>query len=233
MSGFPDYPYLAERTAEGRLSELRRHAEDVHAHLSAIWKLKRARSGDAFDLGAAIQTELRESRRLLDQITGLGAHPSADALWRDLGLWPDADTRPLDGDAAEALESLPPEMRAELESGRQSVKQGRPHWRLLWGEPAASPEWDTETLLVEVPKWLRERWEPPEGRVIATEEAVCHLVDHEKLTRDEVIVVLKEAGKSVDRASLSRYIRDGRKRLGTDNKCRLCPPLRETSPSSR
>lgn len=131
-----DFPYVREITAEGRMEELQRHREDVHAHISAIGKLNGAGLPDAFDLGTAIQGELREMRRLIDEMVSLGEQPSADALWLDVVLWPRADERPLDGEAAKALAGLSTEMRAALKNGRESVKQERSELRLLWQKQA-------------------------------------------------------------------------------------------------
>lgn len=132
MSDFPDDPYAV--MTGGRMAELKRHEENVHAHFSGIWKLGTATRLEAFDLGTSIQAELRECRRLIDEIVSRGEHASADELWLNIGLWPGADNRPFLGDAADALASLSPETIAALESGQESVKQGRPELRLTWEE---------------------------------------------------------------------------------------------------
>jgi DNA-binding XRE family transcriptional regulator len=50
------------------------------------------------------------------------------------------------GDAAKALASLSAETKAALDSGLESVKQGRPELRLIW-EQAAVKQADGETTM--------------------------------------------------------------------------------------
>lgn len=128
-----DFPYVRERSPQGRMAELEAHGQNVHAHFSEIWELKSRPPSAARDLGVEIQQQLREMRRLIDDIEARGEHPSADALWVRLGLWPEADERPLEGNAREALATLLPQQRAELGKGRQWVVREQPEWEQRLG----------------------------------------------------------------------------------------------------